>query len=77
MEKRGFSGGAVVKNLPANAGDTGDLGSVAGLGRFSGVENGNPLQYPYLENSMRRGAWWATDHGVAQSRTQLDTQTHT
>ena len=38
---------------------------------ISGEGNGNPLQYSYLENSMDRGAWWATVHAVAKSRTQL------
>ena len=46
---KGFSGGTVVKNLPANAGDT---GSIPGLGRSPGVGNGNPLQCSCLENSM-------------------------
>ena len=41
----GFPGGSVVKNPPADAGDTGDVGSVPGLGRAPGVGNGNPLQY--------------------------------
>ena len=41
----GFQGGSVVKNLPANVGDAGDVGSVPGLGRSPGEENGNPLQY--------------------------------
>ena len=49
-------GGSVVKNPPANAGDTGDVGSIAGLGRPP--EGGNPLQYSCLENPMDRGAWW-------------------
>ena len=48
----GFLGGAVVKNQPANAGDTRDVGSVPKLGRFSGRRNGNPFQYFYLKNSM-------------------------
>ena len=60
LHARGFPGGAVVKNLPANGGDTRDTGSITGLGRSSGVENGNPLQYSCLKNSMDRGAWWAT-----------------
>ena len=77
MKKLGFPGGAVVKNLSANAGDIGDPGSIPGLGRLSAVENGNPLQHPCLEHSMSRGAWWATVHGVAESRTQLNTHTHT
>ena len=53
----------VVKNLPANAGDIRDMGSILGLGRCCGGKNGNPLQYSCLEKSMDRGAWWATVHG--------------
>ena len=49
--------GTQVKNLPANAGDTGDLGSIPELGRSPGRGNGNPLLYSCLENSMDRGAW--------------------
>ena len=49
-------GGSVVKNLPDNAGDAGDMGSVLGLGGFPGGGNGNPLQYLCLENPMDRGA---------------------
>ena len=67
-------GGAVVKNLPANAGDTGDVGSVPGWGGAPGGGNGNPLQYSCLENPMDRGdrgAWYATVHGVAKSQTGL------
>ena len=60
----------VVKNLPANAGDIRDTGSIPGLGRSTGKGHGNPLQYSCLENPMDRGAWWATVHGVAKSRTQ-------
>ena len=67
--KQGFPGGPVLKNLPANAGDTGDAGSIPGLGRSLGVENGNPLQYSCLENFMDRGAWWAMIHGVTKSWT--------
>ena len=67
----GFPGGTVVKNVPANAGDTKDVGSIPRLGRSLGGGNGNPLQYSCLENSMARGIWWATVHGVAQSPTQL------
>ena len=63
----GFPGGSVVKNPPANAGDTGDVGSTPGLGRFPGVGNGNPLQYPCLENSMDRGAWSAAVPRLAKS----------
>ena len=46
-------------------------GSIPGSGRSAGEGNGNPLQYSCLENPMDRGAWWATVHGVAKSRTQL------
>ena len=59
----------VVKNLHANAGDTRAKGSIPGSGRSPGVGNGNPLQYSCLKNSMDRGAWQATVHGVAKSRT--------
>ena len=48
----GFPGGAVVKNLPANAGDSRDMGSIPGWGRSPGVGNDNPLQYSSPENSM-------------------------
>ena len=56
----------MVKNLPANAGDIRDVGSVPGLGRSPGGEYGNTLHYSCLESPMDRGAWWATVHGVAQ-----------
>ena len=72
----GFPGGAVVNNPPANAGDTGDMGSFPGLGRCPGGGNINPLPYSYLENSMERGAWQATVHGIAKSQTQLTTCGH-
>ena len=61
----------VVKNPPANAGETRDPGSIPGLGRSPEGGNGNPLQYSCLENVMDRGAWWATVHGVTESQTQL------
>ena len=60
-----FPGGTVIKNSPASAGDTGDVGSIAGLGKFPGVENGNPLQYSCLENFMDRGTWRAMVHRLA------------
>ena len=60
-----------AKNLPANAGDTRDTGSIPELGGFPGVGNSNPLQYSCLKISMDRGAWWATVHGAAKSWTQL------
>ena len=65
----GFPGGTVVKNLPDNAGDVRDTGSIPGLGRSPGGGHGNPLQYFYLENPMDRRAWWATVRGVAKSWT--------
>jgi len=67
----GFPGGTVVKNLPANAGDTGDESSIPGLGRSPGGGHGHPLQYSCLENPVDRGAWWATVHGISQSQIQL------
>ena len=63
----------MVKNLPADAGDVRDSGSIPGSGRSSGGGNGNPLQYSCLENSLARGAWRATVYGVAKSQTQLST----
>ena len=70
----GFPGGAAVKNLPANEGDTRDATSIPGSGRSPGGGNGNPLQYSCLENSTDRGAWQATVSGVAKSQMQLNTQ---
>ena len=58
----------MVKNLPANAGGE---GSIPRSGRSPGGGNGNPLQYSFLENSMDRGAWQATVHGLAKSQIQL------
>ena len=58
----------MVKNLSANAGD---VGSIPGLGRSPGKKNSNPLQYSCLGNSMDRGNWWATVHGVTKSQIQL------
>ena len=57
---------AVVKNLPTNAGDTRDTGSIPGLGRPPGGGDGNSLQYSCLGNPMDRGASWATVHEVAR-----------
>ena len=53
-------GGSVIKNLLANAEDTGDSGSIPGSGRLLGEGNGNPLQYSCLKNPVDRGAWQAT-----------------
>ena len=63
----GFPGSSMVKNLPANEGDAGDVGLIPELGRTPGGGNGNPLQYSCLENFMGRGAWQATVCGVAKS----------
>ena len=60
--KQRFPGGSDTEESACNAGD---LGSIPGSG------SGNPLQYSCLKNSMNRGAWWATVHGVTKSHTQL------
>ena len=75
----GFPGGSDGKESAHNAGD---LGLISGSGRFPGEGNGNPLQYSCLENSVDRGAWRATVHGVTKSQTRLSnlhthTNTHT
>ena len=59
----------MVKTPPSNAGAAGDVGLISGLGRLPGEGNGNPFQYSCLENSMDRGAWQATVHGVQKNRT--------
>ena len=61
----------VIKGPPANAGDIRDVGSLPGLEKSPAEENGYPLQYFCLENSMDRGAWRATVHVVAKCWTQL------
>ena len=58
----------MVKNPPAYAGDAEDVGSIPGSGRSLGEGNGSLLQYSCLENSMDRGAWRATVHGVSKSQ---------
>ena len=65
---RGFPGGAVVKNPPANAEDASDVGSIPGLGRSRGGYS-NLLQDSYLEDPTDREAWRATVHRVAKSQT--------
>ena len=62
----GFPGGLAVKNLPANARDT---GSIPGSGKLPGEGNGNPLQYSCLEKPQNKGPWRATVRRVAKSRT--------
>ena len=77
-----FPGGSDGKESACSAGD---LGMIPGSGRSPGEGNGYPLQYSCLENSMERGAWWATVQGVTKSQTRLtyrytdmrDTRTHT
>ena len=64
----GLPRGSVVRNPLANAEDV-DL--IPGSGRSPGVRNGNPLQCSCLENSMDRGAWWATVHGAVTSQARL------
>ena len=59
----------MVKNLPANAGEMKDMGSIPGLGRFPGGGHDNPLQYSCLENPTDRGPWQATAHRVTNSQT--------
>ena len=61
----------VVRNLPANAGDISDVGSIPGLGRSPGEGNGNLLQDSCLENFKDRGTWRAIVHGIAKSQTGL------
>ena len=69
-----FPGGSEGKASACNAGDP---GLIPGLGRSPGEGNSNPLQYSWLENPMDGGAWWATVHGVAKSRTRLSDFTFT
>ena len=63
-----FPSGSVVKNLPANAGDT---GLISGLAKCPGERISNPFQYVCLENPMDRGAWQAIVHGVTKNQTGL------
>ena len=71
----GFLGGSVVKNLSANTENTRDTGLIPGLGISPGEENGHPLQYSCLENSMDRGAWQSIAYEVAKNQTKLSTHT--
>ena len=66
--KQGFPCRSNGKEPACNAGNP---DSIPGLERYPGERNGNPLQYSCLDNSVDRGAWWATVHGVAKSQTQL------
>ena len=69
LRKNGFPGGSDSKESTYNTGDPGNTGSIPGLGRSPGGGSSNTLQYSYLENTLDRGAWWATVHGVTK---QLD-----
>ena len=62
----GFPGGSNGKESACNAGDP---SSIPGLEKSPGEENGNPLQYSFLENSMDRGSWWAAIHVVKKTQT--------
>ena len=68
LRSLGFPGGSDGQETACNAGD---LGSIPGSGRSTGEENGHPLQYSCLENSMDRGVWRATVHGITKSQTRL------
>ena len=67
----------MVKNIPANSGDTRDVDSISGSGRSPGEGNGDPFQHSCLENSMDRGAWQTTVHGVPNSQILLSGWSHT
>ena len=66
----------MVKNPPANAGTSGEVGLIPGSGRSPGGGNGNPLQYSW-DNPMDGEAWWATVHGVTKSQTGLSNRAPT
>ena len=70
----GFLVDASDKKPTYNAGDARDAGSIPGLERYPGEENGNPLQYSCLGNLMDRGIWWAKVYGVAKTQTGLSTK---
>ena len=84
LNKSGFqkSGNPEIAGLfsldcKQSACNAGDPHSIPGSGRSPEVENGNPLQHSCLDNSMDRGALWATDQGVAKGQTQLSNSAHT
>ena len=66
----------MVKNLPANAGDIRDVGSIPGSGRSPGEGHGNPLQYSCLENPMDRGAWQAMVHEACKESGTIEAASH-
>ena len=76
MPMRASQVAQVLKNPPANAGDTGDAGSIPGQGRSPGGGNHNLLQYSCLENHMERGVWWATAHRVAKKLDMTEATEH-
>ena len=67
----------LVKNPPANAGDSRYVGLITGSGRYPGLVSDNPLQYSCMKNSMDRGTWQATNHGATKSQKQLSNSAHT
>ena len=69
--EKGFPGGAVVKNLPANTGDTGDTGLIPESGRSTAVGNGILLQDSCLENPMDSKAWWVTFQSVSKHQAEV------
>ena len=71
-----FPGDTMVNNPPANARDTRNAGLIPGLGRSPEGGSGNPLQYSCLVNSVDRGSWRATVHGVTKSQAQLNTHAY-
>ena len=68
QDKTGFPSGSAEKNPPANAGDTGDVGLIPGLGRSPGGGKGNPLKSSCLKNPMDRGAWQDTVQKIAKNQ---------
>ena len=72
---KGLPGATAVKNLPSNAGDTGDVGFIPGSGWSSGIGNGNPLQYSCLENPTDREAW--LPQSIGSQSVQRKVSTHT
>ena len=69
----GFPGDSDRKESACHAGDTGDVGSIPGLGRSPGEGNGNPLQYSWLKNPMDTGSWRATAHEVIEELNTTNT----
>ena len=78
VDRRGFPGGTSGKEPTCQCRDITDASSIPGSGRYPGGGHGNPVQYSCLENSMDRGVWWATVHGVTKGQTWLKwLSTHT